>query len=411
MRHIRPMLARDPNEGHRAATPLELLFDLVAVIAIAVAAHGLRHAIGHGDVLQGLIGYAFAFLIIWWPWNQFTWFASSFDNDDALYRLKVMLLMFGAMFVAASMSVFFDGGTLVYAWAGYVLMRISQILMWARVIRFNPEFRQTAQLHIVGLVLLQIYWAGVVFVLPPEGVRFEVLFLLGFALELAMPWFAERGKATPWHAHHLIERFGLLIIIVLGEILLSGVEALRLGVEGGFTSADLTISICGIILTFAMWWYYFYEPATDKQFTFNRAFVWGYGHMLIFASAAAVGAGLGILLDALHHAAEPVQHAALAFSAVSSDVAHSGPAFDVGLAGQLTVSISIGVYLVSLWLVRDRHQCQPVTASVLLVLAILTAVSGLLPHGLIATTVLLVGCVVFRIASVDRRKQVEADSH
>ena len=70
MGHIRPLRVRDPNEGHRAATPLELLFDLVAVIAIATAAHGLKHAIGHDHVVDGLIGFVFAFFAIWWPWNQ-----------------------------------------------------------------------------------------------------------------------------------------------------------------------------------------------------------------------------------------------------------------------------------------------------------------------------------------------------
>jgi low temperature requirement protein LtrA len=39
------MTARSPHESHRAATPLEILFDLVFVVAIAEAAGGLHHAI------------------------------------------------------------------------------------------------------------------------------------------------------------------------------------------------------------------------------------------------------------------------------------------------------------------------------------------------------------------------------
>ena len=47
------MTARSPHEHHRAATPLELFFDLVFVVAIAQAASGLHHAIGDAHAMQG----------------------------------------------------------------------------------------------------------------------------------------------------------------------------------------------------------------------------------------------------------------------------------------------------------------------------------------------------------------------
>ena len=65
--HLRPLLARDENEHHRPATELELLFDLVSVIAIAAAAHGLRHEIVAGHVITGIIKFGLAFFCVWWP--------------------------------------------------------------------------------------------------------------------------------------------------------------------------------------------------------------------------------------------------------------------------------------------------------------------------------------------------------
>ena len=53
------MRARSPHEPHRTATPLELLFDLVFVVAISEAAQGLHHALGSGHVTDGLLGYRF----------------------------------------------------------------------------------------------------------------------------------------------------------------------------------------------------------------------------------------------------------------------------------------------------------------------------------------------------------------
>ncbi|MEM9949234.1 MAG: low temperature requirement protein A, partial [Cyanobacteria bacterium P01_D01_bin.36] len=77
------LVARDRHEPHRAATQLELLFDLVVVIAIATSAHGLTHELSEGHFSMGIIKFLLAFFILWWPWNLFTWFASGFDNDDA----------------------------------------------------------------------------------------------------------------------------------------------------------------------------------------------------------------------------------------------------------------------------------------------------------------------------------------
>ena len=83
------MVARSPHETHRAATPLELFFDLVFVVAIAQAAGALHHAVAELHAVDGLIGYLMVFFAIWWAWMAFTWFASAYDCDDVPYRLLV----------------------------------------------------------------------------------------------------------------------------------------------------------------------------------------------------------------------------------------------------------------------------------------------------------------------------------
>jgi low temperature requirement protein LtrA len=95
----RRMQPRDPHEAHRVATPLELFFDLVFVVAIASAAaqwhHGL--AAGHpGD----LVGFVMVFFAIWWAWMNYTWFASSYDCDDVVYRLLTFAIMAGSLMLA-----------------------------------------------------------------------------------------------------------------------------------------------------------------------------------------------------------------------------------------------------------------------------------------------------------------------
>src|ERR1700704_367041 len=95
------MTPRDPAESHRVATPLELFFDLTFAVAISEAASGLHHGLVAGHVHDALIGFALVFFAIWWAWMNFTWFASAYDTDDALYRVAVLVVMTGVLILAA----------------------------------------------------------------------------------------------------------------------------------------------------------------------------------------------------------------------------------------------------------------------------------------------------------------------
>ena len=105
---FRRMSARDPAESHRAATPLELLYDLCFVVAIAQAAASLHHAMAEGHAAQGLLGFMLVFFAIWWAWMGFAWFASAFDTDDVPYRLKVLVQIVGVLVLAAGVKRAFE---------------------------------------------------------------------------------------------------------------------------------------------------------------------------------------------------------------------------------------------------------------------------------------------------------------
>jgi low temperature requirement protein LtrA len=100
------MLARNREDSHRAATELELVFDLVFVISIALAAVGLHHSIAEAHYADGVVKFMLAFFALWWPWMHLTWFASGFDNDDTGYRISIMVMMFGVILIAGSLPTF-----------------------------------------------------------------------------------------------------------------------------------------------------------------------------------------------------------------------------------------------------------------------------------------------------------------
>jgi low temperature requirement protein LtrA len=78
------MSGRDPDEQHRAVTPLELLYDLTFVVAFGQASGQFAHLLAEGHYSAGLIGFGFATFGICWAWINFSWFARHNGHADLL---------------------------------------------------------------------------------------------------------------------------------------------------------------------------------------------------------------------------------------------------------------------------------------------------------------------------------------
>ena len=295
-RLVRPLQARDPNEDHRVATPLELLTDLCFVVAVSQAAAGLHHAISDGHPSDGVVHFLLAFFGIFWAWLNFTWFSSAYDNDDLLYRLLTILQIVGSLVYAAGIGRSF-AGDLAVGVVGYVIMRVALVTQWLRVARQDSDRRTTALRFAFGITLVQLCW--VAFLLVPGSLRVAVFVLLACG-EMSIPPFAERAGQTTWHPHHVAERYSLFFIIVLGETVLSTTGAVQAAMDEGLGAADLIALLSGgVLLVFSLWWIYFSrEDAGSIRGTgAASAMTWGYGHFLVFAPAAALGAGLAVRVD------------------------------------------------------------------------------------------------------------------
>jgi low temperature requirement protein LtrA len=337
------MIGRDPSEPHRAATPLELLFDLTFVVAFGVAAEQLAHLLAEGHVASGLLGFDFAMFAVCWAWINFSWFASAYDTDDWPFRVATMVQMVGVLIFTLGLPDVFasiDQGREVnntVTVAGYVVMRVAMGFQWLRAATQNPGRRSACLTYLTTILVAQAGWVLLLFM----DTSIPVWFLLSVPLiliELAGPWIAETRKGgTPWHAHHLAERYGLLAIIALGEGVIGTVASLAAVVEHqGWTLDAVLVGVAGTGLTFSMWWVYFLIPSAGILAVHReRVFGWGYGHILIFAAIAATGAGL-------HVAASYIE-----------DQAHIS-----GVATVLSVAVPVAmfvlmVYALHTWLVRE----------------------------------------------------------
>jgi low temperature requirement protein LtrA len=370
------MLARNREDSHRAATELELLFDLVFVIAIALAAVGLHHAIAGGHYVDGIVKFLLAFFALWWPWMQLTWFASGFDNDDTGYRLSIMVMMFGVILIAGSLPAFFESLDIRLMTIGYITLRIPYIFLWFRAGKDNPEYKITAQRYFWGLIFLQCFWVMLAFFIPFGKIIFFVLFGIGAIAELFVPVYASKAKNIPFHKHHIIERFGLLNIIVLGEVLLSAALAIQAMQKGGHWSLELTfVAISATVVPFMLWWLYFNEDENLTSEETGHVFLWAYFHFFIFASAAALGSGFAALVDA------------------SGDNGHGSAD-----SARWAISLAVAIYVFTVWLIRDRHILKPSQAFQLVLFAVLIALTPLLPaFQLPALTLLLIVLLALRL--------------
>ena len=296
------MSGRDPHEQHRVASPLELLFDLTFVIAFGVAAAQFAHLMAEGHVSAGLAGFSFGAFAIWWAWMNFTWFASAYDTDDWIYRVMTMLQMVGVIILALGIPPVFDsierGGHVdnTVMVAGYVVMRIALVGQWLRAAVQDPPRRSACLTYASAVVVAQIGWVVQIFVQTSLTVFFVSALVL-MVVEVGGPILAERRMGgTPWHAHHVAERYGLLAIIALGEGVVGTVASLTAAVgEHGWSADAILLVAAGIGLTFGMWWVYFLIPAGELLHARRRLSFWyGYLHLAVFGAIVATGAGLHV---------------------------------------------------------------------------------------------------------------------
>ncbi|MEP6666308.1 MAG: low temperature requirement protein A [Nocardioidaceae bacterium] len=243
---------RDPDEEHRASTPLELLFDLTFVVAVARVAAEFSHAVVNDHLAHAFAAYLMVFFAIWWAWMNFTWFASAYDCDDALYRVMSGVQMAGVLILAAGVPEAFQHKDFAVVVIGYIVMRLAMIGQWVRAGLGDPEGRATAFRYAGGIFVVQLGWTGRLGL--PDSVA-VLSFLVLVAAELAVPPCAERPQRTGWHPEHIAERYGLFTIIVLGESVLATSNALTQNfADGGVTIDLLLLSLGGLLLLFAMWW-------------------------------------------------------------------------------------------------------------------------------------------------------------
>jgi low temperature requirement protein LtrA len=237
-------------------------------------------------------------------------------------------------------------------------------------------------------MVCQVGWIGLLFV--PDSARLTGIMVMIVA-ELSVPVWAQAAGMTPWHPHHIAERYELFTLIVLGESVAAATAAVRGAFDRHHDAGALyALAAGGLLMVFAMWWLYFAWPAHTFLATTHQAhrkrFTWAYGHYLIFAAAAAEGAGLAV------------------YAGHITGRTHVSP-----LVAGAAVTIPAAIFLISVWAVHVRpHQMRrveqlPFPAAVLLIVTAALSPAPALAAGLVLAVLVVVVTVARRSRRVRER--------
>jgi low temperature requirement protein LtrA len=278
-----------PISNTKKVTWLELFYDLIYVVAIATTTHVLAHS-HHGTIPWDYVfKYVLIFIPVWWAWVGFTMYVNRYGEEHAAQRIIYFVQMVFVIVLTASINTDFESYYLSFM-IGYVGIRLSTVFMYARLWLRNPKQLEIPCYLSVGffigafISLNSIWFTG--------NFKFVILYL-GIAFDIMVPLIGrKRIKRAPIHNHHLLERFGLVTLIVLGESVVSLIDTIRLTPY----SLDLVIAaLSGFLITIFIWWHYFEssEHGGDSQrISAGHSII--YGHLFIFLS-------LGILANVIRY--------------------------------------------------------------------------------------------------------------
>jgi low temperature requirement protein LtrA len=275
--------------GNRHPTWLELFFDLVLVAAIGQLSKGLSHDLS----LAGLFRFVVLAVPIWWAWTGVAFYSSRFDTNDLSDRIFYCLQMIGVAALAVNVKDGLHGSSAGFA-ASYAFLRLLLVLQYVLAAIYVQEARELTLRYILGFGMAALCFLASVWVPLPQ--RF-VWWAVGLLLDFGFPIMA--GKLhfqVPPHSEHISERYGLFIIVVLGEAVMGVVAGVS--AQPHWTLLSGMVGVLGLLITFSLWWIYFDHASTaPARAVKNERRVWLYqtwlySHLPLMISLSAMGVAI-----------------------------------------------------------------------------------------------------------------------
>lgn len=310
-KYIKPIKIRSDQERHRQATWIELFIDLVFVLGISK----IGIIFSEGFTYHSILGYSLLFLLFFWIWNRFTWYATMYDNDDIPYRISYLVFLFPVLGIANEIENItkndFQNTTLYYLFINLILM-----YLWSRVIRKADQLNKNAWSFFIGYTISTTLLIISLFIKENYQI---VLIILAFFAEFFGPvfgWYLSKNK-IPIHSNHVVERHGLFTIILLGECLV----ALISNFDAILNSNLWYVLFFSFIIILSLWWLYFdcgYGYSTKLSKNITKVFVFGYGQFFVYITIAFSSVALEYALHNItsHHSVNDIMPGKILMSSI-----------------------------------------------------------------------------------------------
>ena len=277
------------NAGEKRVAPLELFFDLVFVFALTQITYLMSEDPTWGGLGEGMLVLA----ALWWAWGAYAWLTNYIDTEQDLERL-LMLAAMGAMLVAALATPHAFGDDALIFGISYAAVRWLHIFIFAEA---NDDVDTATAVRVLARTALPaplLLIAAAFF----DGAAQALIWIVALTIDFAGPFvFGVRGFRVS--AGHFSERFGLIVIIALGE----SIVAIGAGIAGVDLDAGLIVgAVLGIVLAAALWWAYFdvVAIAAERRFRELRGYArarmardsYAYLHLPMIAGIVLVALGV-----------------------------------------------------------------------------------------------------------------------
>jgi len=302
---MKGLVVPEPAEDF-TADPVELFFDLAFVFAFSQLVHLL---LVHPDWEH--VGQAgLVFVLLWFPWTQFTWSANAVPGNQRSVRLAFLVATAASVPMAAAVETAFGGGGALFVVPLAVIHLMALALMLIGVETGSSEYASTVRYAIPNAVAMAVLVVGGFL---DDGARVTAWILS----ILILVWSTIRAGNGDWvlRPGHFAERHALIIIVALGEVIVAlgnaVVEPLNDG--EGFDAVAVTALVATGVAAAILWWSYFdrVQPALEHRAEetegrdrgrFSRD-AYTYAHLPIVAGVILIAVGLE---QAALHPAEPL---------------------------------------------------------------------------------------------------------
>jgi low temperature requirement protein LtrA len=291
-------------------TPLELFFDLVFVLALTQCTDVMVDRPSWAGVGQAVLVLG----VLWWAWVGYAWLTSVLDPEEGAVRLVMFASMAAFLVAALAVPQAFADEALTFAIA-LAVVRVAHIALFLLASREDDDLRRS----VIGLAISTAVASALLIAgaLVDGGGR-DALWAVALLADMAGPYFfgSSGWRLVPGH---FAERHGLIVIIALGE----SVVSIGVGAGVALSAEVITGAVLGVFLAAGLWWLYFDVasivaarrlaaiPAGKERNELARD-AYSYLHFPMVAGVVLVAFGIKTTLGHVGHPLHLVAAAALA---------------------------------------------------------------------------------------------------